>query len=1331
VDDSSQDGRFRPTSGWGQPSGRRRPPWKRGLSQAAAVLLLLGGFPAAAVPAHAAPAAVALKLTPADLAYILQQIKIAEAHVRNTNSGTGPCGALLGSGPDRVGGPSAPAGLRTIDGSCNNLQQGRESYAQANQAFLRRTEPDYRAAEDGAPVGASGRTTYDGGGSVVDSTPRIISNLVADQTPANPAAAAAARLPAGADGEAGTSLPIPNNASDTGAAPYNALLPLFAEFFDHGVNQAGVSDNVVFMPLQNDDPLVSGADGRTGTADDLPVGRRFMTLQRVERTGEGEARNLSGPLADLSQTYSSDPSHHAFLREYAANSEGRPVATGRLLSSANAGLGTWFQVKNQAASRLGLRLADHDVLAVPLLAVDPYGNFLPGPARGLPQFVTASGLVEGNLDQPVPVPGDAVRSNAAFLEAIAPNAVPQNPGMQPDPDDSAGAPGAPGTTYDDELLNAHFVAGDGRVNVHIGLTMMHQVFHTEHNRLVAEIKNILSADASASGSAVLDEWKLEDGAEGWNGRRLLQAARFITETEYQRIVFGEFVPTIQPGLQPSAGYQDGTRPGIQTEFANAVSRFGSSMLTDTLARTRSDGTAINIPLADALLNPAAFTGGDPSGTLMPRQAAGALASGMTEQTGGDIDEFIAETLRNKLPGLPLDLAALNIARARDTGIGALNAVRRQIHGATGDTSLKPYTNWTDFGLNLKNPASLVNFVAAYGQHPSLLNAATVADKRAAAKLLADPATGTAPGLVPADAAAFMGSTEEWANEGAASRTGLDEVDLLTGGLAEKSAPSGGLLGSTFKHLFDRQLTDLQAGDRFHYLARTRGLDFGAELQRSSLAGLLARNTDAPNLRADAFATADCSFELARLVFDGTTVRDDPASECNEQALLVRMPDGTVRYRTNNDVDPAGTNGRNVFNGTAQPDRIRGGINHDTILGRGGSDVIDGSDGADTALGGDGADILTDSAGDDILKGGTGNDSLSAGPGVDLLMGGEGADFSSGGPDSNETHGGAGNDVILAGTAAGTAAGDSGNDWIQGGDGGDILVGDSTGALSRAAVPGHDVLAGRNGDDQYDAGGGDDVMAAGAGADKNAGGPGYDWSAQLDPAAVNADLSVPLSGGADGAQGLDGFAGTEALSGAGQNDTLRGDDGTPGTGLDPEGATRIQGLAEILPQDATAAGSTWSGGNILLGGGGSDILEGRGGDDILDGDKYLRVRLSVRTNGADPGTEIGSTDSPDKPYLPGSSTTLQEAVFAGTVDPGNIVTVREIADGGGEGQEDTAVFSDVRANYSVTTLPAGTLIGAPGSVTTVTHAGSGSGNGGPGAGDGTDTLRNIEKLVFAD
>ena len=76
---------------------------------------------------------------------------------------------------------------------------------------------------------------------------------------------------------------------------------------------------------------------------------------------------------------------------------------------------------------------------------------------------------------------------------------------------------------------------------------------------------------------------------------------------------------------------------------------------------------------------------------------------MTDQVGDELDEFVTETLRNNLLGLPLDLATLNMARARETGIPSLNNLRKQLHAQTNDSALKPYTDWVDFGLSTQAP----------------------------------------------------------------------------------------------------------------------------------------------------------------------------------------------------------------------------------------------------------------------------------------------------------------------------------------------------------------------------------------------------------------------------------------------------------------------------------------------------------------------------------------------------------------------------------------------------------------------------------------------------
>jgi Ca2+-binding RTX toxin-like protein len=1367
-------------------------------------------FAATGVNAATPPSTVGegFTVSPSDLNHILRQIKIAEAHVANTTPANAPCGALLGTGPDQIASPLISAGLRTVSGICNNLQQDQELFGAADQPFPRLTTPSFRPAE--APPAAFGggpQTSYaQTGGLVFDSEPRTISNLIVDQTSANPAAVAAAGFSIRSQGgpteivpcddpnvpnvpvgcvPPGETLFIPNVTTDVGLSPpFNSLFTIFGQFFDHGLDKITNGGNgSVFVPLNDDDPLIVGPDGIAGTADDpqpgdpdfVPVGARFMQLTRgtivTGADGFRSAPNTDSPFVDQSQTYTSHPSHQVFLRQYANNSAGRPVATGELLHSADGGMATWELTKQQAADVLGIQLTDADVGNIPEVLADLYGNFIPGPNRGMPQLVTPGGLVEGDPaadgGNGLPIPANAQRIGTAFLNDIAHAAAPKPGG--PDADNVAGESldtPVPAGTYDDELLDAHFIAGDGRVNENIGLTAVHQIFHSEHDRLVDDIKNTLLNDTS--GVTVLADWQAALGAPdavngAWNGERLFQAARFVNEMEYQHLVFEEFARKVQPLINPFEPFAFGQTdldPAITAEFAHAVYRFGHSMLDDTLPRINRDGSHNDIELFDGFLNPPKYAEGYPNS----QDAARALFMGLSDQTGNEIDEFVADTLRNRLLGLPLDLPAINMTRARSEGIPRLNGVRRQIHAATNDGALAPYTNWVDFGEALKHPESLINFVAAYGTHDSIVNATTLAGKREAARLIVDPDLLNGD-VQPPDAAEFMYGTGDYANVGGVTITGVDDIDLWIGGLAEHTNLFGGLLGSTFNYVFEEQLTNLQNGDRHYYLARTPGMNLRASLEGNSFSELVMRNTGASTLKADAFATADCKFEIGNLTFPADpgsfitgagSVNDDPASECDENRLLLQMPDGTVRYRLSNSVDPPGINGQAVYNGTDAPDRIWGGADNDTFWGGLGVDIIEGGDGADVALGGEGNDVITDNAGDDVPKGGPGNDALDGGPGLDIVMGGDGDDFTNGGSNINETFLGEGDDFAIAGTGTDAVFGDGGSDWAEGGDQPDLLIGDSSSLFfDDHNRPGHDILIGQGGDDDYDMEGGDDIGVAGPGVEKNAGASGWDWMTGLnDPQPQVMDLELPIVEVLPVNEVRDRFNEIEALSGWNLNDTLRGDDVIPSQvaaggfigcdALDQNGLNRITGLDPLIPpltipsapivaasatQHCLLTGNVWGEGNVLLGGIGSDLIEGRGADDIIDGDRYLNVRLSVRTTKSAPGSEIGSTDLMEHAALSGNfgantaGMTLQQAVFSRNVDPGNIVAVREIltptvpaADCGAATPLncDTAAFSGALAEYIITVAPDGTV--------TVDHQGGI---------DGIDTVRNVERLQFTD
>jgi hypothetical protein len=59
-------------------------------------------------------------------------------------------------------------------------------------------------------------------------------------------------------------------------------------------------------------------------------------------------------------------------------------------------------------------------------------------------------------------------------------------------------------TYDDEMLGTHYVAGDGRTNENIGLTAIHPIFHSEHDRLVDETTATLNLPENAALKAAFE-----------------------------------------------------------------------------------------------------------------------------------------------------------------------------------------------------------------------------------------------------------------------------------------------------------------------------------------------------------------------------------------------------------------------------------------------------------------------------------------------------------------------------------------------------------------------------------------------------------------------------------------------------------------------------------------------------------------------------------------------------------------------------------------------------------------------------------------------------------
>ena len=882
-----------------------------------------------------------------DLDFILDQIKIAEANAAGTPI------------TDLIANRNLPLGLRTVDGRFNNLYPDQTEFGAANTLFPRLLDPLWRSADDlpfdpdgPGPLMMGDPTHYfQTDGFVIDYEPRIISNLIVDQTDSNPAAVIFASERDGTveletvnpvSGDISTLFFTPNAAPDEGlSAPFNTWFIFFGQFFDHGLDLINKGGNgLVMTPLMPDDPLFdAGDDGDPDTLGDN--GPNFLLLTRATQEPGHEFLTFTTPFVDQNQTYTSHPSHQVFLREYEVNLfTGEPVSTGRMLTNRLlgddgefgtvddvpiGGMATWAVVKAQARDLLGIELDDYDIVNMPLLATDAYGKFIPGPVSGLPQIITAdpdgipnSGdetLVEGVIGAAIDASA-AIRTGHNALIDIAHGAGPVEGsptgflGAQliPDADDIINPEALMPGFYDDELLDVHYMAGDGRGNENIGLTTVHHVFHSEHNRLVDVTKQVVLDDALASGDIdFLNEWldpngqvvslpllsEIDDFA--WNGERVFQAAKFGTEMQYQHLVFEEYARKIQPLVNVFGGYDASIDASIVLEFAQAVYRFGHSMLTETVGRLDADFANNDVALIDAFLNPLEWAA---SGDT-PEEAAGAIVRGLTRDAGNEIDEFVTEALRDNLVGLPLDLATINIQRARDVGLPGLNEARREFFAVTTESHLKPYDSWVDFAKGVQNPASVINFIAAYGLHDSITGEDTLLGKRAAAMAIVtgleqtiDPDGIPSNGdevtfMPPADRLEFLNSTAAWTSaSGAPTITGVDGIDLWIGGLAEKIQVFGGFLGSTFNYVFEEQMEALQSGDRFYYLKRTEGLNFLAELENNSFAKMIMRNTDATHLPGDVFSVATWILEADQsLQFTGIENPDAPPVAIGESGTV--------------------------------------------------------------------------------------------------------------------------------------------------------------------------------------------------------------------------------------------------------------------------------------------------------------------------------------------------------------------------------------------------------------------------------------------------------------
>ena len=205
------------------------------------------------------------------------------------------------------------------------------------------------------------------------------------------------------------------------------------------------------------------------------------------------------------------------------------------------------------------------------------------------------------------------------------------------------------------VVNGQFLAGDVRAAENPALTSLQVLFVREHNWQVD---------------------RLHDAHPNWGEDKLYQEARAIVTAELANVTYTEFLPKlVGDRIDAYTGYQPEVDATISVEFAGAAFRFGHSIVSGDTERIDNDGNVAGpaeIPLRDTFfMTPNEFNDDGGADGFLRHLAAEA------SQT---MDVRIVEDLRNFLfdPPVGMDLAAINIQRGHDLGLGNLNETRQDL-----------------------------------------------------------------------------------------------------------------------------------------------------------------------------------------------------------------------------------------------------------------------------------------------------------------------------------------------------------------------------------------------------------------------------------------------------------------------------------------------------------------------------------------------------------------------------------------------------------------------------------------------------------------------------
>lgn len=566
----------------------------------------------------------------------------------------------------------------------------------------------------------------------------------------------------------------------------------------------------------------------------------------------------------------------------------------------------------------------------------------------------------------------------------------------------AGLPN-PATAADGSFEGLYY-AGDNRANQQSALLTLQTVWAREHNYQVDKLEPYATA-------------------QGWTQDELFNAARAITEAEWQHVVYDEYVPTLIGNQADDLldAYKDfvgisaynAITPGIINEWTTVAFRFGHDQSSNDYTLIDAAGLTTVVSLAQAFGQINADT---PEGI-------DSWIRGLTAQSAQEIDGKVADGNREFLfGGGAIDLEAFDIQRGRDHGVWNYNELRAGL-------GLSTYDNFADFG-------------DANGIDGTLLQA------------LSDVYGGD-----------------------------ITKLDSIVGGLLEEHY-AGSQLGATFTLLTAIQFDLLKTGDQFYYedrlagnpelLADIKGMTFAEILERNS--GTQDDSGTVSHLHLDSFQVANVMEGGAGGdVMHGADIMYDADSNAFLNADLMIGGNGNDRLY--------GGLGNDTLYGDKGNDTLDGGVGDDWLRGGDGNDKLDGGWGDDNVRGEDGNDRIDLGYGDDWADGGKGNDTIDCGAGDDCALGKEGNDTISGGWGNDQLFGGDGKDTVSGDAGDDYVYGGADKDKVSGGDGNDHVYGDD-GDDKVSGDDGNDYVYGGGGNDQLYGGRGCDtfVFCANSGQD---------------------------------------------------------------------------------------------------------------------------------------------------------------------------------------------------------------------------------------------------------